>query len=120
MSRPLKPAPTFSLTDEERGWLAGIIEGEGCMTINKNKRPIPQIMLYVSSTDKDIVDRIHALTGVGSVKRLPDHYERLGTKPVYKWVVSARNEVLAVLAEIEPLLGKRRSKRAEELRSVSI
>ena len=40
----------------EFGWIVGLIEGEGCPTVNR-KRKYYQPELWLSSTDKDVMDR---------------------------------------------------------------
>ena len=113
MPPKLRPRPTLKLTAEDRGWLAGIIEGEGCFTTAKQGE---QIVFWLSSTDKDVVQRVQQLLGFGNVRQIPDHYTRLGTKPVWRIQAGARNEVLALMDEIYPLMGARRQARIDELR----
>ena len=95
----------------ELGWIAGIIDGEGTLSLRKRRygsHPYPRIQ--VGSTDEDIIDRLHA-TGYGN-KQGP--YDR-GGKPMYFWDCGKREEVKNVLLAIYPLLSFRRQTRALEI-----
>src|SRR5712692_9343337 len=56
-----------SLTDHEIGWLAGIMDGEGCIGVYRNKRNgIPanhQLRLSVSNTDPLMIYELKRLCG---------------------------------------------------------
>lgn len=73
-----KPWPEFTVS---HGWLAGIIDGEGCFTIERDGR-CPS--LRVGMTDKAAIERCRDITGVGSV-RLRELKHR--DKPVWLWCV---------------------------------
>ena len=51
------------MTTNELAWVAGIFEGEGCLY--KDPRRKKDHKLQVVMTDKDIVERLHRITGVG-------------------------------------------------------
>lgn len=96
----------------EIGWLAGIIDGEGCISHHKYTYRIS-----VSMTDKDIVDRLLTVTGVGSV--FPKKVGQPHYKPCYTWQVNSPVDVMHILASITPLMSERRretiSKMADSL-----
>jgi hypothetical protein len=52
-----------TMTDVEKAWLAGIIEGEG--TFGRVGRPGGQIRVVM--TDQDVIHRLHAITGLGLI-----------------------------------------------------
>jgi hypothetical protein len=103
-------------TPQGWAWVAGLIEGEGWIG------PSPQAkrrsaVIGASSTDRDVLDRLHDLTGVGSIYTLklqkPTH------KQGWQWSVSNRRDVHDVLEQILPLLGSRRAERARHVLTVT-
>lgn len=95
------------LTEAEVAWLAGIYEGEGSCAISKTGRAIN---VTVTMTDFDIIERLHALTGLGSVS---GPFARGDNKPYKTWQVSSIDAV-TFLETIKPWLGMRREARAVE------
>jgi hypothetical protein len=95
------------MSETEKAYLAGFVDGEGCICITKhyNKKrtrsPIYHLDLSISSTNLEIVEYIANMTGAGSihigVKENEDH--RAG----YIWVVGC-NKAIDVLNEIYPYL----------------
>lgn len=60
------------LTEAERAYLAGLIDGEGCITITKQARkdtptPVYQMVLVISQNDGDFLSHWQDRTGIGSV-----------------------------------------------------
>lgn len=85
-------------------WIAGIIEGEGCISVLQKREDYP--VITVQMTDEDIITRLKNLTGVGTIcivtKKDPKH------KQPYKWTVCGRKNVARILLAIYPLMGSRR------------
>ena len=97
-NRTYKPSPV-SVTipvDEKLGYLAGIIDGEGSIGVRGNG--VPYISVY--NTSRPMLEWLTTNVG-GSVGGSPD---RRGRQPCFHWSVQARNDVLAILAAITPLL----------------
>jgi hypothetical protein len=93
------------MSPEDLAWLAGIIEGEGCIHITKTS----SILLKVSMTDKDIVERVATL--------LDTHVTTKVRGAHYKVVYSARIwsiPAVAVIADLYQFFGERRRKKALE------
>lgn len=100
-----------AVSPEDRGWLAGILEGEGTFTMNSAGRNSPVVVL--SMTDFDVVDRAHALTGLGSVTTYqPSQPNR---KPVRRWQIATGHEAAALMAFVYPFMGRRRQARILEV-----
>ena len=99
------------MTPEQRGWVAGIVEGEGSITRSRrlHGRSIQlskSTVLIVTSTDPDVVGRLIAFTRVGSFVIEPAR--RPGYKPQVRWVVTFWPDVAYVLEEVRDLVGQRR------------
>ncbi len=95
------------LTQTEIAWLAGIYEGEGSCAITDGRA----IRVEVVMTDKDVVEQIQFLTGLGSVSSLAPRGEN--HKPAFRWSIGSINAV-EFLTAILPWLGERRASRAKD------
>jgi hypothetical protein len=91
----------------DRAWLAGLFEGEGCFTIERNGA----IRAMIAMSDQDVIERVHALfPGQYRVDRLknPRHKDR------HWWRISGP-PVIEFITLVRPWLGERRQARADEL-----
>lgn len=88
------------LNDIQKAYLAGIIDGEGCITIHKGV-PNYQVWLRVGSTNKSLVEYLQGLLG-GTIRiqRQPSYrHARL-----YLWGLFAADGVRMILREVLPYL----------------
>jgi hypothetical protein len=99
----------MGITDAELGWLAGIFEGEGCITYRQPTRH--EWALRVVMSDEDVVRRFHRLIGVGNVT---GPYVYNGGKPLWAWRAAAVADVLNAVRMLEPLMGDRRAARMRD------
>ena len=95
----------------EIAWAAGLFEGEGSIVFDaKQKNP-----LSLKMTDKDVMERFIDVVGYGNLTG-PYMYKKSSNKtPYWAWQVYKRTEILRVLKIFLPYLGKRRSKRANDV-----
>jgi hypothetical protein len=105
------------LRPEDIAWIAGIVEGEGClfMRVRPQNGSILECRVKVSMTDKDIIERLFALIP-GSTMNGP-HFDRNSkqTKPYWTWYVGKRFLVLRVIKLLLPWFGTRRSIKAAQI-----
>lgn len=90
-------------------WVAGLIEGEGHIApgpSTRDQRP----RITVEMTDFDTIERLLALTSVGTVIEIPPRRER--EQALRRWAVSRREDVRVVIQSTLPHLGERRRERA--------
>lgn len=103
------------MTEAETAWLAGIIEGEGCLDLHgphgHGRRP--KLRVRVEMRDLDIVRRAGALMGTYSPWRRPPRNE--ASETFTACVTSAKAE--RVMQAILPYMGERRSAKINELLS---
>jgi hypothetical protein len=112
LGRPISGGSAYSyhrLSDLELGWVAVLLEGEGCFTIKKGKRKngfscTPAVR--VVSTDRDVIDRLHRLVPAGGVCE-PTRKTK-GGKQTYSWSLQNTKAVLDLLVVVFPLMGERR------------
>lgn len=100
------------ISDLNIAWLAGIIEGEGCISYVG----VSSVAVTVGMTDKDIVERILEITKIGVIY-ITNRSEVEGHehwKTLYQWRVANKQDVLYILKLIHPWMGERRSIKIDE------
>jgi hypothetical protein len=96
------------MNDQWWAWLAGLYEGEGSLAFTGRN----SVFLYIASTDKDVVERTREVAGVGYVRLM--RAAEPTRKELWAWQVGHKEDILKVLAEIEPYLGARRGQRVRD------
>ena len=102
------------MRDLNIAWVAGLFEGEGCISVNKpanENRTYQHVQLRITSTDKDVLDGVVSILG-GNISnpRMADK----STKPFWQWCISSKPEVYKTLLLLYPYLSSRRSAKADE------
>jgi hypothetical protein len=80
------------LTDREIGYIAGIIDGEGCIHISRPisrvkdcKSPIYQTYISVTNTEMAMLEWLHLRIG-GNIRSIPtDKKSNVVRKPIWRW-----------------------------------
>jgi hypothetical protein len=102
----------FRWSRENLAWVAGIVEGEGCIRLGDNNGGTTKALtLHVNMTDPDIVRRLQTITGCG---RFYGPYDHGSGKQMYSWKSTRSQETYAVLMALLPWLGERRTARVQE------
>jgi hypothetical protein len=118
------PAPSVHLTDVQAAWLAGLIDGEGCISIWRERREGNRsgfryyAMVHIANTNRGLLDAI-AKVIPGEVY-LKDARKKLANhKPLFMFAVS-RRALSPVLTRIAPFLviKKRQAEIAMQFRRV--
>lgn len=102
-------------------WAAGVIEGEGCVyaqvrTTKYGTNAASYVRVVMS--DADIVERLRTIFGGKFLPYKPTN--GLGSKPLFRWEVSTRNEFLAVCEAIYPWMGERRRAQIDKARAALV
>ncbi len=104
-----QPCYTGHIQDERlRYWLAGLVDGEGCMTVLRTTSPhgsgdsYPPV-LQVRMCDQSPVLRCAEITGFGNASPRQDPPSSGGKRGSYQWRLSARNAA-DIAAELYPYL----------------
>jgi hypothetical protein len=96
-------------SSEAWAWVAGLLEGEGWMQPGPetaSRKPV----IAAESTDRDVIDRLAALTGVGHIMEIRP---RTATRKLsWRWSTCSQAGVRLVLSETLPLFGERRAGQA--------
>lgn len=110
--RPTKlPVKIRRISDVELAWLAGLLEGEGsfmfhCDPAKDNQRARVIVRVAVHMTDKDVVERVRDIVGVGNV--LPRKPGKAHHKVTYRWALSAKAAAIDLMTLLRPHMGERR------------
>jgi hypothetical protein len=93
------------LSESEAAWIAGILEGEGSWSAKAGRR---NWTVSVRMTDRDIIERLQKLTGIGRfyVEESPKGY-----KTSFVWSVAARPHREWLTTAVWPWLGSRRQQK---------
>lgn len=94
-------------------WAAGLFEGEG--TIVAGGKRERRVGLALVMTDEDVVRRFGGVVGFGHVT---GPYDR-GHKPTWHWHCRSARDVEAVLGQLLPYLGARRTAKALEALAIA-
>jgi hypothetical protein len=99
----------YNPTQSQTAWMAGLFDGEGCITY-QNKT---SVILQIAMNDLDILERFQSIVGCGSIykgttHRSPNH------NYTYTWRVSDRDNVRRLLLLMLPWFGERRSAKTME------
>lgn len=99
------------MEEVEKAWMAGLVDGEGTITIARNKakgrnRDLFRPILCITNSSLELLQRCKAATNFGGIykqKKQASHYRQ-----VYRWRVSDSNAVSTIM-EIKPyLIAKKR------------
>lgn len=108
------------MTTAELAWVAGIVEGEGCFSMDtrqaRKKGGKVYINIRVAMVDEDVVRKLHKISGVGTVlgpilspSRAEHNYQ-----PLYIWAVQKQKDAAALMMTLYPLMGIRRQAKITE------
>jgi hypothetical protein len=106
-----------TLTETDKAYLAGLIDGEGCITIGKQLRPdltptpAYAMRLIIAQSDKDFLEHWHEIVGIGVLLRRSKESVGKHIQPkyrdncleVYTWQLSSK-EAAQLLREVLPYL----------------
>lgn len=89
------------ITDIELGWFAGIVDGEGCITIinpghQKKKTAVYTPLIVVGSTSVELIVKVARIGRElsGSLANVSHRNGPIGYKDQYDWQVASRKAVL--------------------------
>lgn len=97
-----------TMTPTEAAYLAGLIDSDGGIyaTLKHDKRnglTHPAVSIYVTNTNRKMLDWCKEKTGIGSIREMTPHDSHRGERIVYRWDMGNRC-ALFVAAQILPYL----------------
>lgn len=100
MSRKFNVFPMQKLPEWQLGYIAGIIDGEGCVTLIRNKTGYISQSIRVDMTSASCIRLLYSSTLIGAMYVA----DRKGQRKVYSWQISDRLQVYSLLRAIHPYL----------------
>lgn len=98
-------------------WAAGILEGEGCFSLNKRKsRPNTYTSaIHCEMTDEDVIKSLYETFKVGNYYPIKKRSDGQIRKPSWRWTVYKQEDVFGVLMKISPYMHSRRKEKISDL-----
>lgn len=106
-SYKLQPSKMKKMTEAQRGYIAGILDGEGHLYISGEFEGVCVGRIRVRITDECVVTALVRMTGIGSTtSHIPSQRRKDGEekKRVYEWTLIKRMDVRALLESVMPYL----------------
>lgn len=94
------------MTKSELYYVAGLLEGEGCFTPDRNRRQNAVYpVIQVTSTDLDVLETLRSTCGgrIGG----PNKVRKATHRPTYVWVLRGPDAV-SLMRKVYPLMHERR------------
>ena len=96
------------LSETQKAYLAGIIDGEGCITVTKKRGPKSgrlgycyRPVVHVANTHEGVLKTLHLWTGLGRVNKFDD--ARKNRKARFQWFIWS-NQAKQIILAIRPYL----------------
>jgi hypothetical protein len=100
------------IQEVKKAWMAGIIDGEGCITCAKLRNG-KRLAITVTNTDLSILLEFFELYG-GGIYQV--HKERVSRKSCWEWRISRITLCLKFLQDILPYLISKKDKAANAIK----
>jgi hypothetical protein len=101
------------LTEVDKAYLAGLIDGEGCIFISKykgknNTTPVYSLRVVIALTDEDTINHWHRVTGAGCVHRDESRSRQRDNNSIaWQWIISQNDAVQFLQAVYDYLYMKK-------------
>jgi len=90
------------MKETEKAYIAGFIDGEGCITVYKSESCIDSKLL-IGNTNKEVIEKIRSIVGFGRIYQKKPYQHPLYHKLLYSLEYSSR-QAKEVLEEVLPYL----------------
>ena len=96
------------LSETEKGYLAGIIDGEGCISMNrhikKGAAPVYRLFVQISNTSPALKKWLDEHFPKKTYWWKTTHFKRQQWRDCYHWILSGNRQVMVFCREIAPYL----------------
>ncbi len=86
----------------EAAWLAGFVDGEGCISSFMARGKYKNWFLQIGNTNLSALEYCQRITGCGRIIKKKEAHGNYKTQ--WQWRVSAQRDLVAVLEQITPYL----------------
>lgn len=113
-------SPTLTLPDNPGlvGYIAGLVDGEGSI-VRRNDSPRGGWCVTISLTHRETIDWLVSWGGRLTSTGKANDRNRLGNKPVWRWMVARQQDVVALLRAIIPYLIVKQDKAQRALQELT-
>lgn len=101
------------LSETERAWLAGVIDGEGSIGLYRSTDG-RRVVIQVGNTHRGFIERVREVVGCGSISPREPRGLHKGRKTVYHYTCTGAVRGFRLLEQVTPYLVIKKSK-AEEI-----
>jgi hypothetical protein len=98
------------MTKDDFHWLIGILEGEGCFSIQRQAKRRPYAIIALNTTDPDVAERVRRLVRAPAV----NGYDRGTNKRLYQ-VKIYNVKAKTLMVQLLPYMSERRQARIREV-----
>jgi len=107
----MAPTRTRTLSPEQAAYIAGLVDGEGTITLTSEHRgERRRIVVSIANTEVELLSFVLDATGVGKITK--KRTAKSEHTPSFAYRVTSR-QALALLAQIQPHMRSYKAKRAE-------
>lgn len=100
-----KKTEVRKMSETEKAWLAGVIDGEGSIGLYDYGREGRRVCVQIGNTNEAFVLRVKEIIGCGSnINRNPYHQTHYGGKMMYVYSLKGSNRCYWVLKQIKDYL----------------
>lgn len=105
------------MNNQQLGWVAGLLEGEGCFKLNT--KTVKGLRYHYANvelnmTDEDVIRKTHAIVGLGTVTG-PYWSGRSADKQTWHWSIQKDEVAREFMRTVLPLMCERRSAKIAEI-----
>ena len=102
---------TNTLADSDAAYIAGLIDGEGTISLSRRHRnENRQLVISISNTERPLLDHVISVIGAGKITRKRTYKSH--HTPSFTYAISNR-QALNLLAQVTPHLHTYKARRAE-------
>ncbi len=105
-----KPTCNDNLPEWARGWLAGLIDGEGTLTVKRRRRVDGSVkyepIIVINNTSRELLAKIREVCGCGTIVKHSERYTLMhpNWNVVWRLEIKGSFNVVTILKQIYPFL----------------
>jgi hypothetical protein len=92
------------LSDVESAYIAGLIDGDGClyMSPQTNTKDSYRLLIKVTCKEKNIVEWLYVTTGVGHLRQQKSYSSHQNGSVYWRWEITSHKDVVDLVEKIYP------------------
>ena len=87
------------MSDTELAYLAGLIDGDGCLYMRPSPSPDSYVMgIQITSCDERLISCVYLLTGVGTMTTAD--YNKKNRKRYWRWSIASHKDIMILIPRL--------------------